>query len=240
MSGDPTWMFTHLSSTFTSANGVVNTTQPSILHSIAMTLPAFNLDLFLQSGGIYERTIENLFGSEIFFLGRESVHTAFFLQFLANDASCLFLQNLLYELVVSYYDAYGRCVKSTVDDIDKRMKSGKIMMKFFESDRNKAREVCGTKFSCFQIIRSLFDEPQNEEVDRSVSEHSNLLFSYLEDFVYKNFWKFCVHFNRGLDIDNYITERSSIKFKFTQKLCFTRFMILRVIYVAIVYLIFFT
>ena len=78
VSGDPTWMFTHLSSNFTSANGVANTTQPSILHSIAMTLPAFNLDLFLQPGGIYERTIENLFESEIFYLGRESVHTAFF------------------------------------------------------------------------------------------------------------------------------------------------------------------
>lgn len=126
-----------------------------------MSLPALNLDLFLQPGGIYERTIENLLKSEIFFLGRESVRTAFFLQFLADDASCLFLQNLLYELVVSYYDAYGRSVKLTVGDIDKRMKSGKIMMNNFESNRNKAREVCGRKFSCFQLVRSLFYEPQN-------------------------------------------------------------------------------
>ena len=173
-----------------------------------MSLPSLNLESFLQPGGIYERTIENLFESEIFFLGRESVHTAFFLQFLANDASCLLLQNLLYELVVSYYDAYGRSVKSTVGDIDKRMKSGKIMMNNFESDRNKAREVCGRNFSCFHLILSLFDEPQNEEVNRSVSEHCNLLFSFLEDFTYKNFWKW-QHYNRALDINNHITERSS-------------------------------
>lgn len=47
-------------------------------------------------------------------------------------------------------------------------------------------------------------------MNRSVSEHSNLLFSFLEDFAYKNFWKW-QHYNRGLDIDNDITERSSDK-----------------------------
>ena len=165
-----------------------------------------DVESFLQPAGIYEKTIEDLFESEIFFLGRESIHVMFFVKFLADDASCIALQKLLFELSVLYFESYGKNVLATAGDIEKRMKSGKAMVANFENDRNDARECCRKKFVSLSVVRVLFEEPQNEELNRSTSEQSNLLFCYLEDFLYKNFWKW-LHRIKGLDVDDYITER---------------------------------
>ena len=99
-----------------------------------------DVESFLQPAGIYEKTIEDLFESEIFFLGRESIHVMFFVKFLADDASCIALQKLLFELSVLYFESYGKNVLATAGDIEKRMKSGKAMVANFENDRNDARE----------------------------------------------------------------------------------------------------
>ena len=163
---------------------------------------------FLQPAGIYEKTLEDLFHCEIFFLGRESVHVTFFVKFMADDASCIALQRLLFELLLLYFESYRKNVSATAGDIEKRMKSGKVMVVNFENDRNDAREIYRKKFISLSVVRILFDEPQNEELNRSTSEQSNLLFCYLEDFLYQNFWKW-YHNIRGFDVDNYITERST-------------------------------
>ena len=64
------------------------------------------------------------------------------------------------------------------------MKSGKAMMVNYENDRNVAREIYRKKFIPLSVVRILFDEPQNEELNRGISEQSNLLFCCLEDFLY--------------------------------------------------------
>ena len=163
---------------------------------------------FLQSGGIYERTIEDLYGCEIFFLGRPSIHETFFLIFMADDVSCLKLQNLLFDLMVAYGESYNKHVCKTAGDIEKRMKSGKAMVVMFESDRNETRESFRKNFVSLSKVKELFDEPELEGRSRNVSEQSNFLFCYLENFAYKNFWKHN-HFSRGLGVDSFITERSS-------------------------------
>ena len=163
---------------------------------------------FLQPAGIYEKTLEDLFHCEIFFLGRESIHVTFFVKFMADDASCIALQRFLFELLLLYFESYRKNVSATAGDIEKRMKSGKVMVVNFENDRNDAREIYRKKFISLSVVRILFDEPQNEELNRSTSEQSNLLFCYLEDFLYQNFWKW-YHNIRGLDVNNYITERST-------------------------------
>ena len=95
----------------------------------------------MQSGGIHERTIEDLYDCEIFFLGRPSIHTSFFLSFMADDKSCLALQNLLFDFVVIYDKSYSKNVSNTAGDMKKRMKSGEAMVVNFESDRNDTQEI---------------------------------------------------------------------------------------------------
>ena len=175
-----------------------------------------DVESFLQPGGICEKTIEDLFESEIFFLGRESIHVTFFVKFMADDASCIALQKLLYELSVLYLDSYRKNVSSTAGDIENRMKSGKVMVIKFENDRNDARESNRRKFVSLSVVRILFEEPQNEEVNRSTFEQSDLLFCYLEDLLYKNFWKWLHHISST-------TERSIPMIIRLQ--CFTKFMI---------------
>ena len=70
----------------------------------------------------------------------------FFVKFMADDASCIALQKLLYELSVLYLDSYRKNVSSTAGDIENRMKSGKVMVIKFENDRNDARESNRRKF----------------------------------------------------------------------------------------------
>ena len=130
----------------------------------------------------------------------------FFVNFMEDDASCTALQRLLFEILLLYFESYRKNVSTTSGDIEKRMKSGKVMVVNFENDRNDGRETYRKKFVSLSVVRILFEEPQNEELNKSTSEQSNLLFCYLEDFLYQNFWKW-YHNIRGLDVDNYITER---------------------------------
>ena len=166
----------------------------------------FDADCFLQSGGIYEKTLEDLFYCEIFFLKRESLHLLFFTRFLAEETSSIFLQKVLFELASNLRSSYKKHVSSTVGDLDKRMKSGKAMMISFENDRNASRILCVQKFVNFPLLQQLFDEPQNEELSVSVSAQSRLIFFYLEDFLYKNFWKW-FHMTKKLHVTDYIKER---------------------------------
>ena len=172
------------------------------------THSALDFDSFMKSGGIYESTIENFYDCHIFYMQRESVHVMFFNQLTDDDASCIALQGILFDLVTGLFESHRRHVSSTSGDLDKRMKSGKAMMIHFENDRDLARSRQMKKFICLPLVDNLFDEPQNDELNRSVSEQSCLIFLYLKDFLYKNFWKWH-HFSRGLHVDNFITERSS-------------------------------
>ena len=181
-----------------------------------MNSSGMSFETFLQSEGIYEKTIEELYDCEILFLARESIHVAFFVHFMADEKSCLLLQKILFNLVSSYLESYSKNVSLTQGDIEKRMKSGKIMVTKFEQDRNVSRGIHEKKFLLLPLIQSLFDEPQNDEIHRCTHEQGRLLFCYLEDLSYKNFWTWH-HQNKGLHVDNFITQRASdTKFDYSE------------------------
>jgi sugar-specific transcriptional regulator TrmB len=109
-----------------------------------MSLPVLNFESFIQLGGIYVKTIEDLFNFEIFYLARERMHVTFIEHFM---------------------------------------------------------ELCKKKIVSLQVVRVLFDVPENEQRKRSVYEESTLLYFYLENFLYNNFWSWHRH-SRGLDVSN--------------------------------------
>ena len=77
-----------------------------------------SLETFVQSEGIYDKTIVELFDFEILFLARESI-LAFFVHFMADEKSCLALQKILFDLVSSYPESYSKNVSLTQFDIEK-------------------------------------------------------------------------------------------------------------------------
>ena len=184
--------------------------------SDAMNSSGISFETFFQSEGIYEKTIEELYDREILFLARESIHVAFFVHFMADEKSCLAFQKILFDLVSSYLESYSKNVSLTQGDIEKRMNSGKIMVTKFEQDRNVSRGIYEKKFLQLPLIKALFDEPQNDEINRSINEQGRSIFCYLEDLSYKNFWTWH-HQNKGLHVDNFITERASdINFDYSE------------------------
>ena len=76
-----------------------------------------DVNCFLQSGGIYEKTVEDFFYCEIFLVQRESLHVLFFTRFLAKDTSSIFLQKVLFELASNLRLSYAKHVSSTVGDL---------------------------------------------------------------------------------------------------------------------------
>jgi hypothetical protein len=70
----------------------------------------FNSSIFLKSGGIYEKTIEDLFNSEVLFFERESLHVSFFTRFLVDGAFKVFLQQILYDLENNVSLSYAKHV----------------------------------------------------------------------------------------------------------------------------------
>ena len=148
-----------------------------------MNSSVMSLETFVQSEGIYEKTIKELFDCEILLL--ESIHVAFYVQFMVDEKSCLALQWIFFDLVSSYLESYSKNVSLTQGDIEKRMKSGKMMVTKFEHDRNVSRGTHEKKFLQLPLIQSLLDEPQNDEIHRSIQEQGRLLFCSIEDLSYK-------------------------------------------------------
>jgi hypothetical protein len=72
------------------------------------TNSVIDFDSFMKTDGIYESTIMDFYDSQIFFMGRESIHILFFNQLMDDDASCLALQQILFDLVVGLFEAYNK------------------------------------------------------------------------------------------------------------------------------------
>ena len=83
------------------------------------------------------------------------------------------------------------------------MKLGKRMILQFENDRCSSRSICGTKLVNSSLLLDIFDEPDNEEQNISVSVRSSLIFCNLEDYLYKDFWLW-LHLTKKLHVTDYI------------------------------------
>jgi hypothetical protein len=58
-----------------------------------------------------------------------------------------------------------------------------------EFNRIEACQRYKTKFIYLGCIRDVLGMPANEEVEDSFHEESSLIYCYLEDLLYMNFWK---------------------------------------------------
>lgn len=69
------------------------------------------------------------------------MHVTNFEHSMADDASCMALQKLLFELEFACHESCLKNVSSTSGDIEKRTKAGK-----FENDLRIAKELCEKEF----------------------------------------------------------------------------------------------
>ena len=94
----------------------------------------------------------------------------------------------------------------TSGGLEKRIKNAKLMIVAFEADRYQIRDDAEKMFNGFAPMRSLFHNEANEEEGIDPNADTTLIFVYLEDFLYRNYWRWH-HSSKGIHVDNFIKER---------------------------------
>jgi hypothetical protein len=118
------------------------------------------------------------------------VHFKFFTELMTNDCSADFVRDCLYELASGYKNSYNLRVVQTTGAFEKRMRSSKRIIADFEADRHYSKESLENKFVESRWINSLFINLTNEAEGTDVNLDNSLMFVFLEEFLYKNYWKF--------------------------------------------------
>ena len=171
------------------------------MSSIELTYEAF-----LQLNGIFTETIDDFFDCELFFLQHSGLHVKFFQDCMTDETLHTFVQKCLFTLAEGYHKSYKLRVSPTSGGLEKRMKNAKLMIVAFEADRYQIRDAAEKNFNGFSPMRSLFYNEANEEEGIDPNADTTLIFVYLEDFLYKNYWRWH-HLSKGLHVDNFIKER---------------------------------
>ena len=166
------------------------------------------LDIFLSDGGIFRNTIHALFSCDEFFLQRQQVFTNFFKECMTNSVTSNEVIILLFGLTTGYLTLYNSLVTKTSGPLEKRHRAGKLMIQKFEMSRAALVEEYTIKFSCLNGTKNhlLLLEDETFLVNRL--EDSNLLFGFLEFYLYENFWKW-LHASKGIHVSNFIKERTN-------------------------------
>lgn len=166
-----------------------------------------NVDVFLKEGGIFRCTIEALFGCDEFFLQRQEVFSNFFHKCMTNPSSSQEIITLLFGLTTGYHNLYSTMVTKSCGSLEKRHRAGKLLIQKFESCRISLAEEYLTKFSNLICTSEylLLMEDGTFEINRF--EDSNLLFGFIEQYLYDNYWKW-LHIEKGIDVSNFIKERT--------------------------------
>ena len=165
-----------------------------------------DLDVFLSDGGIFRSTIHSLFKCDEFFLQRQQVFTSFFKDCMTNPITSNEIITLLFGLTTGYHILYNSLVTKTSGPLEKRHRAGKLMITKFELSRITLVEKYVVKFSSLTGTKNhlLLVEDGTFHVNRL--EDSNLLFGFLELYLYENFWKW-LHTAKGIHVSNFIKER---------------------------------
>ena len=122
--------------------------------------------------------------------------------------SCLEVTNLLFGLACGYRQLYDTYVSSVAGSIEKRQKAGKIMIQKFEMNRIPLKDEYRTKFSSLKSVRTNLVGFEIETFDSTVYEESNLVFGFLDKYIYDNFWKW-LHLEKGMHVSQHIRERET-------------------------------
>ena len=174
-----------------------------------------NLDVFLRDGGIFKSTMQALYSCDEFFLQRQEVFTNFFKKCMTNPVTSNEVVENLYGLTSGYHGLYNSLVTKTVGPLEKRNRAGKLMIQKFESSRITLVDEYLKKFSNLSGTQDHLLLLEDETSTVNAYEDSNLLFGFMEQYLYDNYWKW-IHSEKGMDVSNFIKERpSDSKYVFT-------------------------
>ena len=174
-----------------------------------------NLDVFLRDGGIFKSTMQALYSCDEFFLQRQEVFTNFFKKCMTNPVTSNEVVENLYGLTSGYHGQYNSLVTKTVGPLEKRNRAGKLMIQKFESSRITLVDEYLKKFSNLSGTQDHLLLLEDETSTVNAYEDSNLLFGFMEQYLYDNYWKW-IHSEKGMDVSNFIKERpSDSKYVFT-------------------------
>ena len=165
-------------------------------------------EVFLEDGGIFKRTIEQLYEKNEFMHFRATCFVSFFTSCMAFPVPCRSIKSLLFSMTGEYIRLYDLCVSKTTGSLEKRQKAGKVMIANFENKRSQLRSMYKAKFVSLECIRSFLRLPENEGYGGDVNEESNLIYCYLEELLYSNFWEW-MRMEKGNSVYNYIKERDT-------------------------------
>ena len=165
-----------------------------------------NVDIFLKDGGIFRSTIEALFLCDEFFLQRQEVFTKFFKKCMTDPTSSQEIITLLFGLTTGYHNLYNTLVTKSTGPLEKRHRAGKILIQKFESSRIALRKEYLEKFSILSSTRTNLLSMEDESMETNRFEDSNLLFGFMEEYLYDNYWRW-LHIEKGIDVSSFIKER---------------------------------
>ena len=112
----------------------------------------------------------------------------FFTLCMALPTPCRSIKSLLFSMTGEYVRLYDLCVSKTTGSLEKRQKAGKVMIANFKNKRGQLRSTYKAKFVSLDCIRSSLGIPENDGHGGYVNEESNLIYCYLEDLLYSNYW----------------------------------------------------
>ena len=165
-------------------------------------------EVSIEEGGIFRRTVEELYEKIEFMHFRATCFVNFFTLCMAIPIPCRSIKSLLFSLTGEYVLLYEQCVSKTTGSLEKRQKAGKVMITNLESKRGQVRSTYKAKFVSLDCIRESLGLPENESHGGDVNEESNLVYCYIEDLLYTNFWKW-LQKEKGNSVHNYIKERDT-------------------------------
>ena len=116
--------------------------------------------------------------------------------------------NFLFVLASAYKKLYDTFVSSVTGHIERRQKAGKIMIQSFEIKRISVKDEHHLKFASLKSVAIHLVDISNESLGCSANEESNLVFGFLDRFIYESFWKW-LHIEKGIHLSNHIKERDS-------------------------------
>lgn len=125
---------------------------------------------------------------------------------MTNPFSSQDIITLLFGLTTGYHNLYSTIVTKSSGPLEKRHRAGKLLVQKFESSRIALAEEYLEKFSNLGCTRDHLHLMEDGTLNFNRFEDSNLLFGFIEQYLYENFWKW-LHVEKGLDVTNFIKER---------------------------------
>ena len=161
----------------------------------------------MEESGILKSAIDLFYHCDYFLLQRKDAYMKFLTKIMTNVESASEVTNVLFGLASEYKKLYDTCVSSVIGSIEKRQKAGKMMIQSFETNRITVKDEYRRKFISLKSVSIHLVDSVNESFGCAANEESNIVFGFLDKFIYENFWKW-LHVEKWIHVSNHIKERT--------------------------------